>query len=119
MLKSAGQTRLWTDATSEALSKRNQVPSDNRRLLPTELDRQAGNDEGREKEGQKPLAGAPEGDDFALGGIEGLGPARVSAIADLEGVTSRFDRCLERAVHFNRPDMLTVEIGRASCRERV
>jgi len=74
-----------------------------------ELDRQAGNDEGREKEGQEPLAGASEGDNFALGGIEGLSSARVSAIADLEGVTSRFDRRFDRVVHFNRPDTLTVD----------
>jgi len=74
-----------------------------------ELERQAGNDEGREKEGQKPLAGASEGDNFALGGIEGLSSARVSAIADLEGVTSRFDRRFDRVVHFNRADTLTVD----------
>src|SRR6516165_4549714 len=73
-----------------------------------ELERQAGNDEGREKEGQKPLAGASEGDHFALGGIEGLGSARVSAIADLEGVTSRVDWRFDRLVHRNRPDTLTV-----------
>jgi hypothetical protein len=77
-------------------------------LHPTELERQAGNDEGREKERQEPLASAPEGDHFAVGGIERLRPARVSAIADLDGVTSRFDWRLERSVHFNRPDAFTV-----------
>jgi hypothetical protein len=81
-----------------------------------ELERQAGDDEGREKERQEPLAGAPEGDHFALGGIEGLSSARVPAIADLEGVTSRFDWHFDRIVHFNRPDMLTVnqDIERAA-----
>jgi len=78
-------------------------------LLPDELEGQAGNDEGREKEGQKPLAGASEGDNFAVGGIECLSSARVSAFADLEGVTSRFDRYFDRAVHFNRPGTLTVD----------
>src|SRR6516165_12714982 len=81
-----------------------------------ELERQAGNDEGREKEGQEPLAGASEGDHFALSGIEGLSSARVSAIADLEGVTSRFDWRFDRIVHFNRPDTLTIhqDIERAA-----
>jgi hypothetical protein len=35
--------------------------------------------------------------------------AGVSAVADLQGVTSRFDWRLERAVHFERPDTLPVE----------
>ena len=45
------------------------------RLLASEFECQAGDDEGREKERQKPLAGASEGDDFALGGVEGLSSA--------------------------------------------
>jgi hypothetical protein len=44
-------------------------------LLASELECQAGDDERREKERQKPLAGAPEGDDFALGRVEGLSSA--------------------------------------------
>src|SRR6516165_661877 len=83
--------------------------TDSPRSLPTELERQAGKDKGREKERQEPLAGASEGDQFALGRIEGLNTARVSAIADLEGVTSRFDGRFDRVVHFNRPDTLTVD----------
>jgi hypothetical protein len=78
-------------------------------LLPTEAERQAGNGEGREKDRQKPLAGASKGDYFAVGGIEGLSSARISAISDLQGVTSRFDWYLDRVVHFNRPDRLTVD----------
>src|SRR5579872_1917611 len=73
-----------------------------------ELERQAGNREGREKERQESLAGASECDQLALSGIEGLRPARITAIADLEGVTSRFDWRFERLVHFNRAGTRTV-----------
>jgi hypothetical protein len=83
---------------------------DSLRLLANEFECQAGDDERREKERQKPLAGAPEGDDFTLGRIEGLSSARVSAIADLQGVTSRLDWRLDRVVQFDRPDTLTVNL---------
>jgi hypothetical protein len=73
-----------------------------------ELDRQAGDDEGSEEDRQKTLSGASEGDGLALGGIEGLSSARVSAIANLQGVTSRFDWYLDRVVHFDRSGTLTV-----------
>jgi hypothetical protein len=78
-------------------------------LLSTEAERQPGNDKGRKKDGQKPLPGTSEGDYFALSGTEGLSSARVSAITDLQGVTSRFDWYLDRVVHFNRPDRLIVD----------
>ena len=42
-------------------------------------------------------------------GVESLGPAGVPTVADLQGVTSRFDWRLERVVQFERPDMLPVE----------
>jgi hypothetical protein len=73
-----------------------------------ELERQAGHEEGREKDRQKTLPGASEGDGLALGGVEGLSSAGVSATANLQGVTSRFDWYLERVVHFERSDRLTV-----------
>jgi hypothetical protein len=73
-----------------------------------ELDRQAGDDKGREEDRQKTLSGASEGDDLALGGVEGLSSAGVSAIANLQGVTSRFDWYLDRVVHFDRSGTLTV-----------
>jgi hypothetical protein len=73
-----------------------------------ELERQAGDDEGREEDRQKTLSGASEGDRLALGGVEGLSSAGVSAIANLQGVTSRFDWYLDRVVHFERPGTLTV-----------
>ena len=69
-------------------------------LLALELERQAGDDKGREKDRQKPLSSASEGDCFALGSIESLGSAGISAIANLHGVTSRFDWQLDRCVHF-------------------
>jgi hypothetical protein len=65
-----------------------------------ELERQAGDDEGREEDRQKTLSGAAEGDGLALGGVEGLSSAGVSATANLQGVTSRFDWYLDRVVHF-------------------
>src|SRR6202521_2913156 len=73
-----------------------------------ELDRQAGDNEGSEEDRQKTLSGASEGDGLALGGIEGLSSAGVSAIANLQGVTSRFDWYLDRVVHFDRSGTLTV-----------
>ena len=73
-----------------------------------ELERQAGDDEGREEDRQKALSGASEGDGLALGGVEGLSSAGVSATANLQGVTSRFDWYLDRVVHFERSGTLTV-----------
>lgn len=35
----------------------------------------------------KPLSGTPEGDELALGGVEGFGTTLLSAIADLQGMT--------------------------------
>src|SRR6202042_607498 len=76
--------------------------------FPAELERQAWDEEGREEDRQKALSGASEGDGLALGGLEGLSPAGVSATANLHGVTSGFDRYLDRVVHFERSGELTV-----------
>src|ERR1039458_4308305 len=73
-----------------------------------ELERQAWDDEGREKDRQKALSGASEGDGLALGGLEGPSSAGVSATANLQGVTSRFDWYLDRVVHLERSGTLTV-----------
>jgi hypothetical protein len=73
-----------------------------------ELNRQAGDDKGSEEDRQKTLSGASEGDGLVLGGVEGLRSAGVSAIANLQGVTSRFDWYLDRVVHFDRSGTLTV-----------
>jgi hypothetical protein len=73
-----------------------------------ELERQAGEDEGREEDRQKTLSGASEGGGLALGGVEGLSSAGVAAIANLQGVTSRFDWYLDRVVHFDRSGTPTV-----------
>jgi hypothetical protein len=73
-----------------------------------EMERQAGDGEGRKEDWQKTLSGASEGDGLALGGVEGLSSAGVSAIANLQGVTSRFDWYLDRVVHFDRSGTLTV-----------
>ncbi len=66
-------------------------------------------DKGCEKDRQEPLSGASEGDDLFLGGVEGLSAARVSSIANLQGVTPRLDWYLDRVVHFDRPGPLTVD----------
>src|SRR5665213_1011403 len=71
------------------------------RLLASERECQAGNNEGREKDRQRPLSAASEGNNVALGGVEGPSSAGVSAIADLQGVTSRFDWYLDRVVQFD------------------
>jgi len=73
-----------------------------------ELERQAGDEEGREEDRQKTLSGASEGDGLALGGLEGPNSAGVSAAAKLQGVTSRFDWYFDRVVHFDRSGRLTV-----------
>ena len=77
------------------------------RLLALELERQAGDDEECEKDRQKPLSSASVDDGLAFGGVESLGSAGVSAIANLHGVMSRFDWYLDRGVHFERSGTLT------------
>ena len=81
-----------------------------------ELDRQAGDNEGREEDRQKTFSGASEGNGLVLGGVESLSSAGVSAIANLQGVTSRFDWYLDRVVHFERSGTLTInyEVVRAT-----
>ena len=73
-----------------------------------ELERQAWDDEGREKDRQKTLSGAPERDGLTLSGLESLSSAGVSATAILLSMTSRFDWDLDRVVHFDRTGTLTV-----------
>src|SRR5580704_5045490 len=85
------------------------MPSDRRIVTFTvDLERQAGDEEGREEDRQKALSGASEGDGLALGGVEGLRAAGVSPTANLQRVPSGFDRYLDRAVHFDRSGKLTV-----------
>src|SRR6476659_3380255 len=78
-------------------------------LLARERKCQAGNDEGYEKNRQDGLSAASEADDFTLGDVEGPGPAGVSAVADLQGVRSRFDRYVDRLVQFDGPDTFAVD----------
>jgi hypothetical protein len=78
-------------------------------LFARERERQARHDERHEKDRQSPLSPASEGDDSVLGRVEGLSPARVSTIADLQGVTSGFDWHLDRVMQCDRPDTLTVD----------
>jgi len=70
--------------------------------IANEFQCQPGHDKGCEKDRQEPLSGASEGDDLFLGGVEGLSAARVSSIANLQGVPSRLDWYLDRVVHFDR-----------------
>ncbi|MGD0069105.1 MAG: hypothetical protein ABSB76_37480 [Streptosporangiaceae bacterium] len=77
--------------------------------IANEFQCQPGQDKGCEEDRQEPLPGASEGDDLFLGGVEGLRAARVSSIANLQGVTSRLDWYLDRVVHFDRPGPLTVD----------
>jgi len=79
------------------------------RLFAAEREGQTGNEEGQEKDRQDVLPGASKGDGLAVVGVEGLASARVSAAAHLQGVTSRFDRHLERVIHLNRSNALSVE----------
>jgi hypothetical protein len=73
-----------------------------------ELERQARDDEGREEDGQKTLSRASEGNGLALDGVEGPSSAGVSTVANLQSVTSRLDWYLDRVVHLDRSDRLTV-----------
>jgi hypothetical protein len=54
---------------------------------------------------------------FAIGDIEGLSSARVSAISDLQGVTSKFDRYLNRVVHFQSTRQAYRQPGRRTCHD--
>jgi hypothetical protein len=78
-------------------------------LLRAEREREAWHDERQEKDRQEPLSGASEANHLALGTVKGQSTAGVSTIADLEGVMSRFDWYLDRVVHFERSDLLTVD----------
>jgi hypothetical protein len=80
-----------------------------RSLVANEFQCQPGHYKGCEKDRQEPLSGASEGDDLFLGGVEGLSAARISSIANLQGVTSGLDWYLDRVVHFDRPNPLTVD----------
>jgi hypothetical protein len=75
----------------------------------TELEREAGDDEGREEDRQKALSRASEGDRLAFGGLEGPSSTGVSATANFQGVTSGFNGYLDRVVHLKRSDALTVD----------
>jgi hypothetical protein len=46
----------------------------------------AAHDEGQNKDRQESLSGASEGDDLALGPVEGQSAAQISTVADLQGV---------------------------------
>jgi hypothetical protein len=73
------------------------------------LERQPGDDERREEDRQKTLSGASEGYGLTLGSVEGLGSAGLSAIANLQGVTARFDWYRDCVVHFDRSGTLTID----------
>jgi hypothetical protein len=102
------------------------TPGPRRSLVAMEWDRQGGHDEGREKDRQKPLFAASEGDDLALGRVEGRNSARVSAVAELQGVTSGFDwrldglvcadrrggRAVDQDVEFAATDLHADEVSR-------
>ena len=79
------------------------------RLLAMERECQAGNNEGQEKDWQDALSATSERDGFAHGGVEGLGSVGVSAVAELQGVTSGFDRYIDGPVQFHRPARLSVD----------
>ncbi len=93
---------------SEAQS-RNSAAGSHRGLLAPERDRQGWHDEGREKDRQKPLFAASEGDDLALGRVEGRSSARVSAVAELPGVTPGFDWRLDGLVRADGRDARAVD----------
>ena len=59
--------------------------------ITNEFQCQPGKGEGCQKDRQEPLARASEGDHLALDGVEGLSAARLSSIADLQGMTSEID----------------------------
>jgi hypothetical protein len=78
-------------------------------LLRTDRERQAWHDERREKDRQEPLSGASESDDLALSSVEVHSATQVSTVANLQGVMSGFNRYLDRLVHFDRTDTITVD----------
>src|SRR6266568_8996196 len=72
-------TERWSATATRSRATPTSPPAkparDRLRLLANEYECQAGDDERREKDRQKPLAGASEGDGFAVGGVEGLSTA--------------------------------------------
>lgn len=58
------------------------------RALTLELSRLTGEKEGGQKDRQKPLSGASEGNGFAFGSVKDLGSAGHSFIVNLHGVTT-------------------------------
>jgi hypothetical protein len=77
-------------------------------LLALELQRQAGDDEGRQEDRQEPLSGTSECDGLILGCVERLGSARISAIANLHGVTSSVEGDLNGGVHLEGASTLPI-----------
>jgi hypothetical protein len=67
-----------------------------------------GENEGSQENRQEPLSSTPENDNRVLGCVEDFSAARLSAIADLQSVTSKVDRYLDGVVHFDRSDPLIV-----------
>jgi hypothetical protein len=96
-------------ALPRTCANKQKVVTSRRWLLANKRECQTGNDEGHENDRQDALSGAPEASDSAVGGVEGLDSAGVSTVADLQGVTSRFDWHPERVVHSERRDTLPVE----------
>jgi hypothetical protein len=79
------------------------------RSFANERECQTGKDKGRKKNRKEPLSSASVGDGLALCCLEGSSSTRVSATADLKSMTSGLDRDLDRFVHFDGPDALTVD----------
>jgi hypothetical protein len=73
-----------------------------------ELERPAGDNEGREEDRQSALPGASEADGLALGGLEGLSPTGISATTNFQGMLPSFDWELERVIHFDGSGTLAV-----------
>src|SRR5580704_15459189 len=88
---------------------RGRAPGSHRGLLAPERDRQGWHDEGREKDRQKPLFAASEGDDLALSRVEGRSSARVSAVTELQGVMSGFDWRLDGLMGVDRRNARAVD----------
>jgi hypothetical protein len=100
------QVRIWGDPCWSASGERHDGDANS---IANEFQCQPGRDKGRKKDRQESLSGTSEGDNLVLGGVVGLSAARVSSIANLQGVESRLDWYLDRAVHLDRPDPLTVD----------
>jgi hypothetical protein len=78
------------------------------RLHAYEREGETGDKEGQEKNRQKTLSGASKSNDVTFNGVECLGSTGLAAISNLQRMTTRLYRRLDRVVHRERINSLPI-----------